>query len=160
MDLIESGKIVGTHGLRGEIKVEPWCDAPAFLLQFKVLYIGGKPYPAASGRVHKSLALIKLEGVDSPQEAQALRDQIVHIDRSGVELPEGRYFVRDLIGLSVVDRGVGRVGTLYDVMSLPAHDVYRVQGGDGEHYIPAIPQFVKAIDIEAGIVHVELIEGM
>jgi len=159
-NLIESGVIVGTHGVRGEIRVEPWCDGPEFLLQFKTVYLAGKPYPVEAARVHKSLALLKLRGVDDVQTAQALRGREVWIDRTGVVLPEGRYFVRDLTGLSVVDADGVRVGTLYEVMSLPAHDVYRVQGEDGERYIPATPQFVKEIDLSAGIVRVELIEGM
>lgn len=160
MELIESGKIVGTHGVRGELKIEPWCDGPEFLLQFRTVYAGGKPYAVESARLHKSLVLLKLKGIDDPQSAGAMRDALLYIDRTGVVLPEGRYFVKDLIGLSVIDQDGQRVGTLYEVLSLPAHDVYRVQGDDGEHYIPALPQFIRDIDIEAGIIRAELIEGM
>jgi len=160
MELIEAGKIVGTHGVQGELKVEPWCDAPDFLLKFTTVYLNQKPYQVTGARVHKSLALFKLEGIDDPQAGQALRGQVLHIDRTGVTLPPGRYFVQDLIGLSVYDQEGERVGTLYDVLSLPAHDVYRVQGEDGEHYIPVVPEFIKEIDVENGKILVNLIEGM
>jgi 16S rRNA processing protein RimM len=160
MDLIEIGKIVGTHGVRGELRVEPWCDSPAFLAGFPAVCLHGKAHTVESARVHKRLVLLKLEGVDTVESAQALRDGVLYIDRSGIELPEGRYFIQDLIGLSVTGQDGERVGTLYDVLTAPAHDVYIVRGGDGEHMIPAVPEFVKKIDLENGVIQVALIEGM
>ena len=159
MDLLEIGKIVGTHGVRGELRVEPWCDSPAFLAGFTAVFLRGTPYQVQSARTHKSLVLMKLEGVESVEAAQALRDSVLYIDRSDCALPEGRYFIRDLIGLAVFD-GEERVGTLYDVLNAPAHDVYVVRGGDGEHMIPAVPEFVKEVDLEQGVIRVALIEGM
>ena len=160
MDLIEAGKIVGTHGVRGEVKIEPWCDSPEFLREFKVLHISGEARAVLSARIHKTHVLTLFEGIGDPQAAQAIVGKIVYLDRTGVTLPEGRYFVQDLIGLSVIDADGTRVGTLYEVMSMPAHDVYHVKGEDGEHYIPVVPEFVREIDIAAGIVRVSLIEGM
>lgn len=159
MDLIEAGRIVGTHGIRGEVKIEPWCDSPEFLRGFETLHIGGSAYIMSSSRVHKSNVLASLEGIDNPQAAQALTGKVVYIDRTGVALPEGRYFVRDLIGLSVIGADGERVGTLFEVISNPAHDIYLVKG-DGEHYIPAVPEFIKEIDVKSGIIRVSLIEGM
>ncbi|MDR0292865.1 MAG: ribosome maturation factor RimM [Oscillospiraceae bacterium] len=159
MELLEIGKIVGTHGVRGEVRVEPWCDSPAFLAGFTVVYLQGSPLAVQTARVHKSLVLMKLEGTDTVEAAQALRDSVLRIDRSDAALPEGRYFIKDLIGLAVFD-GEERVGTLYDVLCAPAHDVYVVRGDGGEHMIPAVPAFVKEIDIDGGVVRVALIEGM
>jgi len=172
MELLEIGKIVGTHGVRGELRVEPWCDNPAFLAGFTSVYISGQPQKVLSARPHKSLVLMILEGVDTVEAAQALRGTVLHIDRTGVELPEGRYFIQDLIGLSVRHRrtaagdgtcgcGTGEhIGTLYDVLTAPAHDVYVVRGEDGDRMIPVVPEFVKEIDMTAGVIWVELIEGM
>jgi 16S rRNA processing protein RimM len=158
--LLEIGKIAGTHGVRGELRVEPWCDSPDFLAGFPCVYFNGKQqYRVLSARPHKSLVLMMLEGVDTVEAAQALRGTVIYIDRSGITLPEGRYFVQDLVGLAVFN-GTERVGTLYDVLNAPAHDVYVVRGEDGERMIPAVPEFVKEIDIDAGIIRVELIEGM
>ena len=157
--LQEIGKVAGTHGVRGELRVEPWCDSPAFLAGFTTVYLRGEARAVLSARQHKRFVLMKLDGVESVEAAQALRDSVLYIDRSGVALPEGRYFIKDLIGLAVFDGGE-RIGTLYDVLTAPAHDVYVVRGGDGEHMIPAVPEFVKEIDLEQGIVRVALIEGM
>jgi 16S rRNA processing protein RimM len=86
--------------------------------------------------------------------------KVVSIDRSGISLPEGRYFIADLIGLTVLDNETGRsIGTLADVLTLPAHDVYVVRGAH-EYMIPAVPAFLAEINLEAGIMRVNLIEGM
>lgn len=160
MQWMEAGKVVNTHGVIGEVKIEPWCDSPDFLLAFGELLVGGEIYKASSLRVHGKMVLAKLDGVDSVQDAQRLKERIISIDRTGVTLPEGRYFVQDLIGLTVVDQDGTRVGTLYDVMSMPAQDVYVVRGDDGEHYIPAVPEFVTEINLATGFVAVRMIEGM
>ncbi|MDR0326287.1 MAG: ribosome maturation factor RimM [Oscillospiraceae bacterium] len=157
--LQEIGKVAGTHGVRGELRIEPWCDSPAFLAGFETVHLLGQPYKVQSARPHKSLVLMKLDGVDTVEAAQMLRGSILYIDRSGVELPEGRHFIQDLVGLSVLD-GEERIGTLYDVLTAPAHDVYVVRGEDGERMIPAVPEFVKEIDIDGGVIRVKLIEGM
>jgi 16S rRNA processing protein RimM len=158
-NLLEIGKIAGTHGVRGELRVEPWCDSPAFLAGFDIVYIKGQPCRVLSARPHKSLVLMQLEGVETVEAAQAMRGTVLYIDRSGITLPDGRYFIQDLIGLAVFD-GTERIGTLYDVLSAPAHDVYIVRDGDGDRMIPAVPEFVKEIDIDGGVIRVALIEGM
>jgi 16S rRNA processing protein RimM len=159
MELIEIGKITGTHGVRGELRIQPWCDSPAFLAGFSAVFIKGQEQRVESAREHKKHVLMKLEGIDTVEDAQSLRDLVLYIDRADAELPEGRYFIKDLIGLAVFD-GEERVGTLYDVLAAPAHDVYVVRGGDGEHMIPAVPEFVEKIDIDGGVIRVRLIEGM
>ncbi|MDR1692418.1 MAG: ribosome maturation factor RimM [Oscillospiraceae bacterium] len=158
-NLLEIGQIVSTHGVRGEVRVTPWCDSPAFLTGFSTVYLRGAPVNVESSRAHKNLVLMKLAGIDTVEAAQALRDAVLSIDRSGVTLPEGRYFIQDLIGLAVYD-GAEHIGTLTDVLTMPAHDVYQVRGEDGERLIPAVPEFVNEIDIPAGIMRVSLIEGM
>jgi 16S rRNA processing protein RimM len=166
VELIEIGKIAGTHGVRGELRVEPWCDSPAFLAGFKMVYLKRRASEPITGvsvtlaRVHKRMVLMQLEDIDTVEAAQALRDTVLYIDREGVELPEGRYFIQDLIGLSVVGQDGERIGTLYDVLAAPAHDVYIVRGDGGEHMIPAVPEFVKEIDVPGGVIRVKLIEGM
>jgi 16S rRNA processing protein RimM len=156
---LEIGRIVSTHGVRGEVRVEPWCDNPAFLAGFTTVYLRNAPVAVESARAHKNLVLMKLEGVDTVEAAQALREAVLWIDRSDIELPEGRFFVQDLIGLAVYD-GEEYIGSLTDVLTMPAHDVYHVRGGDGEHMIPAVPEFVREIDLPGGIMRVKLIEGM
>ena len=102
---LEIGKIVTTHGVVGEVKVYPWCDTPDFLTGFSTLYFhkGKDPVLVQQARVHKNMVLLKLQGTDTLEAAQALRNQILYADRADMPLEEGEYFIQDLIGLTVVD---------------------------------------------------------
>ena len=116
---LQTGKIVSTHGVRGEVKLLPWADSPEFLLQFDTLWIGGRAYRVESSRVQKTCVLVKLAGIDTVEAASALRDQVVSIDRADAQLPQGSIFIADLLGLPVYD-GETPIGRLIDVMSRPA----------------------------------------
>ena len=78
-EFLEAGKIVGTHGIRGELRVEPWCDSADFLTGFKTLYWNGgeTPVKVLGARVHKSLVLMKLEGVESATQGDLLRGKVL-----------------------------------------------------------------------------------
>ena len=157
---LQTGKIVSTHGVRGEVKLLPWADGPEFLLQFHTLYLGEKPYRVEQSRVQKTCVLLKLAGVDTVEAASALRDKVVSIARADAKLPEGSLFIADLIGLPVYD-GETLLGTLTEVMPTPANDVYVVKSGDGqEHLIPSVPDFVLERNLDEGYIRVRLIEGM
>ena len=161
---LEIGKVVGTHGVRGEMRVEPWCDTPDFMTRFKTLYLqeGATSWKIQQARVHKSQVLLKVEGIDSPQQVDLMRGTVLYMNRADVKLPEGRYFIQDLIGLSVVDTDNGKVyGTLSDVLRTGANDVYEMKGEDGHVYlIPAIPDVIRNIDLEAGVVKIYPMKGL
>ena len=158
--MMEVGQIVNTHGIRGEIKIQPWCDSPDFLLDFDTYYIDSTPYRVTSSRVHKFCVLASLSGVDTVNAAMVLKNKVVSIDRSNVTLPEGKHFIADLIGLDVVEEKSGQViGKLADVLTLPAQDVYVVRG-DKEYMIPAVKEFIHETDLSAGRITVSLIPGM
>ena len=93
---LQTGKIVSTHGVHGEVKLLPWADGPEFLLQFHTLYLDGRPYQVEQSRVQKTCVLLKLEGVDTVEAASALRDKVVSIARADAKLPEGSLFIADL----------------------------------------------------------------
>ncbi len=156
---LDAGEIVGTHGIRGEVKILPWADGPEFLQEFQTLYLDGEARAVESCRVHKSLLLVKLRGVDSVEAAQRLRGRVVQIDRESVTLAEGTVFIADLIGLPVFAEGE-RLGALKEVLTLPANDVYVVEGGGKRWMIPAVSEFLERVDVEAGEIHVRLIEGL
>ena len=157
---LEAGQIVNTHGIRGEVKIVPWCDSPEFLLQFDTLYLDGRPVNVLEARVHKGNVLARLEGVEDVNAAMVLKGRTVFIDRTGVELPEGRHFIADLIGLNVVDADSGEaLGVVADVLTPPAHEVYVVKG-EHEYLIPAVDEFVIETNVEGGYIKVRLIEGM
>ena len=158
---LEAGQIVNTHGVQGEVKIVSWCDSPEFLCGFDTLYIDGAPVKVLSAKPHKTNVIARLEGVGDVNAAMRLKGKTVSIDRTGVELPGGRHFLADLMGLEVRDADTGAVlGTIADILTPPAHEVYVVRGGAGEFMVPAVDEFVKEIDVDGGFVRVKLIEGM
>ena len=156
---LEAGKIVNTFGIRGEVKLQPWCDSAEFLRRFKVLYYDGAPHDVASARVHKGMLILRFTGCEDVNAAMALKNKIVYFAREDAKLPEGRFFIADLLGADVVDESGTTVGKLTDVLDMPAGQIYVVQG-EQEHTIPAVPEFILDIDAEAGVIRVHMIEGM
>lgn len=158
---LEAGKIVNTHALAGAVKIMPWSDGPEFLKGFSRVFMDGKEYQVVSASIQKGFVLMKFAGIDHVEDAMRLRDRIVYINRDDVKLPEGRYFVQDIVGMKVYDlRQKREVGTLRDVLNLPAGDVYVVQNGTAEYLIPANPVFIKEIDPDGQLITVETIKGM
>ena len=157
---LEAGQIVNTHGIQGEVKIVPWCDSPEFLCSFDLLYLDGSPIKVLSAKPHKGNVLARLEGVDDVAAAMRLKGKTVSIDRTGVELPDGRHFIADLLGLEVLDAGSGeKLGVVADVLTPPAHEVYVVKG-EHEYMIPAVDEFLAETNVEGGYIKVRLIEGM
>jgi 16S rRNA processing protein RimM len=157
---LEAGQIANTHGIQGEVKIVPWCDTPEFLCGFDTLYVDGRPLSVERARAHKGNVIAKLRGVDDVNAAMCLKTKVVSIDRSQVQLPEGRHFIADLIGLEVRHADTGAVlGVIADVLTLPANEVYVVKG-EKEYMIPAVDEFLAETDLEGGYVRVRLIEGM
>ena len=160
---LEVGKVTNVHGLMGEVKVQPWADSPEFLCQFKTLYVDEAHFPMTvqRARVHKNMVIIKFEGPTDVPSALSLRNAILYIDRSDVDLPEGAFFLADIYGLEVRDAATGEVlGEIADVLTLPANNVYVVRGGARELMIPAVPQFIAETNIEAGYIRVNMMEGL
>ena len=108
---LEVGKITNTHGMMGEVRVQPWADSPDFLCQFKTLYVDSSHWPiqVERARVHKNMVILKLEGVTDVPSALAMRNAVLYIDREDVKLPEGSFFLADLMGLEVRDAADGAV---------------------------------------------------
>ena len=156
---LPAGKIVSTHGLRGDVKILPWADSPEFLLDFDTVYLAGKPYTVEDARVQKTCVLMKLEGIDTVEDAAKLRDQVVFISREDIELEEGAIFIQDLLHLPVLDESGAELGKLQEVISTGANDVFYVKGAH-EYMIPAVPEFVLERNIDEGFIRVRLIEGM
>ncbi|MEA5152182.1 MAG: ribosome maturation factor RimM [Oscillospiraceae bacterium] len=158
-EFIEAGRIVNTHGIAGEVKIEVWLDSPQFMRLFPRLFVDGAELKLLSGKPQKRFLIAKLEGVDDVNAAMRLKGRDVYIARADAKLPKGRFFVQDLLGASVRDESGAEIGLLADIMTTPASDVYVVRG-ETEHLIPAVPEFIMSTDAEAGIITVRLIEGM
>ena len=158
-EFLDCGQIVNTHGVRGEVRIVPWADSPDFLCGFSTLYVDGTPRKALSCRVHKGSVIAKLDGVDTVEEAMALKGKTVQIRRTDARLPEGAFFLADIIGLDVVDEDGRKLGVLREVLSPSVQQVYVVDG-EREILIPAVPEFILETNIEGGYLKVRLIEGM
>lgn len=156
---LEAGEIVNTHGVRGEVKILPWTDSAEYLRGFKTLYINEKPYAVKSSFVHKGCVIAALEGIDDVNAAMALKGRTVCFARADARLPEGHFFLADIIGARVVTEDGTAVGELADIIENPTQNVYVVKG-EREHLIPAVPEFILRTDAENGVVTVRLIEGM
>ena len=113
---IEAGKVVNTHGVKGEVKIQVWLDSPEFLKKFKTVYIDNKAVKLVSGRVHKGFLIAVLDGVDDVNAAMSLKNKTVFIDRKDAKLPKGAYFLQDIIGAAVVTEDGESVGTLEDIL--------------------------------------------
>lgn len=156
LEFLEAGEIVSTHGVHGEMKVLPWSDGPEFLLEFNRVRIVGIVYAVESCRVQKTCNLLKVKGIDTMEQAQAMRGKTVEVYRQ--DAPEGMIFVAELVGMDVVADGTS-IGMLADVLDYPGNKVYVVKG-EHEYLIPAVNQFIEDIDMDAGVIRVRLIEGM
>ncbi len=156
---LEAGKLVTTHGVRGELKLLPYTDGPEFLLPFRTLYWKDEsPVRVLSCRVQGSCALLRLEGIGSIEEAAPLINRVLYFKRDDPAIPAGTVFISDLIGLPVFADGT-EIGTIREVIQTPGNDVYVVKG-EKEYMIPAVPAFVDKVVLSDGRVNVHLIDGM
>ena len=147
-NLIEIGKIVNIHGLRGDVKVVPWTDFPEIFEGIKKVYTDdGKSYKVKGVKYHKNSVLLKLDGVDTPELAEKMRNKVIYADKELFEdLPDNTYLIADLIGMEVCD-GEKSYGKITDVISTGGNDVYCIGTGKNQILIPAIKDVVLDVDI-------------
>ena len=158
-EYVAAGKIVNTHGVAGEVKMELWLDSPRFFRRFGRVFIGGRELKILTSREHKGHLILKIEGYDDINASMALKGRTVEVLRADAGLKDGEYFIQDIIGFSVVDETLGEIGTLAEVEETPASLLYVVRG-ESEHLIPAVEEFVLSVDLGRGEIRVRLIEGM
>ena len=155
LPFIKAGEIVTTHGVRGEVKVLPWVDSAEVLAEFDRCRIDGKEY-AMTCRIQKSCNLVKLEGIDTMEQAQALRGKVLELYREDID--EDVIFADELKGVEVFADGV-QIGKVVDVLDYPGNSVYVVQG-EREYLIPAVKEFILSTDLERNQLQVKLLKGM
>ena len=156
LQFVEAGEIVNTHGLRGEMKVLPWLDSPEDLCDFERCRINGKEYTLEVCRVQKTCNLLKVEGIDTVEAAQAMRGKTVELYREDID--DEVIFAAELIGMNVFCDGQ-QIGKITDVLDYPGNKVYVVKG-EHTYMIPAVKEFILRTDMEAGGMEVKLLEGM
>lgn len=160
---LEIGKIVATQGVRGEVRVQYYCDSAEVLCGFDVLYLdkGKTEVRVARAYPHKNIVVMKLEGVDTIEQAQPFIGKLLYLDREDAQLEEGLYFIQDIIGLTVKDVDTGEVyGKITDVYQNGASDVYSIKKDGGELMFPCIDEVVIKTDIEGGEMLIRPLKGL
>ena len=152
-EYLECGKICAPHGVRGVLKVEPWCDSPSVLARAKAVYLkstdGYRKLPVLTASVSGAYVLLSVEGISSREEAQAYKNTVLHLHRSEIPVSKGAMLIADMIGLPVTDLDTGRLyGTLSEVTDGVKYKLYTVKTEGGEVILPAVPEFVKEISEE------------
>ena len=163
-EYIECGKIINTHGARGGVKIEPWCNTPHDFASLKrVFFLEGGEYTKKKiikSSVFKQFVLADIEGIDDMDRAMLLKNKVLYAAREDFKLAEGEFFISDLEGLEVIDADNGTVyGTLVETINRGASDIYVVKTANGERMIPAVNEFIDRIDLEKGV-FVRPIPGM
>ena len=154
---LEIGKIINTHGVRGEVKIDPWCDSPEVITNLSNILLPAQDGNLREVRVTRAFvgrgqAVLALEGVSDMDAALRLKNTVVYAKREDIPLEEGASFIADLIGLPVTDADTGRVyGTVKDVSQMPSSDMYTVKTEKGDVLFPAVREFVVKVDTEEGI---------
>ncbi len=156
LQFVKAGEIVTTHGVRGEVKVLCWLDAPEMLCEFDRCRISGKEYTIDQCRVQKTCNLVKLQGIDTMEAAQLMRGKVIELYREDID--DEVIFADELIGVEVFAEGEC-IGKVTDVLDYPGNAVYVVKG-KYEYMIPAVNSFILSTDMEANRMEVRLIEGM
>ena len=166
MQSVLIGQIVNVHGIKGEVKVYPYTDDVDNLAKkLKRIYLDeqmSKSYDVTC-RIQKGMILAKISTIDSVEKAEMLRNKYIYISEEDLDtLEEDSYYVKDLIGLDVIDiRNDNLIGRLDYIFNTGANDVYEIATTDNKKvYLPAIKQVIKKVDINARKIYVELMEGL
>lgn len=161
---LEIAKIVATQGIKGEVRCQYYCDAPEVLCDFDELYFdrGKSMVKIERAYPHKNLVVLKIEGVNSIEDAQKFIGKMLYLDREDAILPEDTFFIQDMIGLEVKDAETGEVyGKVCEIYQNGAADVYSIKRGDGKELMfPYIDEVVKKIDIEGGEILIKPLDGL
>ena len=165
MEYIKVGRIINTHGIKGELKVFPLTDNLDRFDDLKVAYLGDNKEKVEIEQVkyYKGLAIIKFKEFDNINQVMKFKDDFLYIDAEDkVELPEDHYFIFDIVDCNVYDTEGRKIGVVTDVLQYTSNDVYVVKDMEKnkEYLIPAVKKFVVDIDIENKKIIIDPIEGM
>ena len=162
MDIIKLGKITAPQGIKGEVRVYPYTDKPTRFSEIEAVLLNGRRCRIEKARYMKNMAILKLEGIDDRNAAEAMRSRELLLPREELwKQPEDTYFVDDLVGCAVVSEDGAPVGTLKTIHSRPAQDLYEIERADGSVFLlPAVKEFIKDVKTDEKIIVIHLIEGL
>ncbi len=160
--MIKIGQVVNVVGLRGELKIYPYCQNKERFETLNSIMLDETPVIVESVRYKANLVILKIQGVDNRNDAEALKGKDVWMKEEDLEqLPDGTYYIKDILGFAVEDKNRGIVGTLKDVKNNGAQDLFVIEKiHGGEFFVPAVEQFFYGANLQKRTIFVDLIEGM
>lgn len=165
-DFYAIGRITKSVGLKGDLVVQPLTENPRRFLELKKVWIGTeksqrKLFLIEKVAVQQQTIRLRLGEVRSREEADAIVEKLLYVtEEELVEVPEGTYFIHDILGSNVInERGV-KIGRVTEVWKLPANDVYVIRNGKREYLLPALRSIIKKVDRKKKEIAVEMIEGL
>ncbi len=154
------GRVLAPFGVRGEFKVEPLAPPQTFA-RGRSVTLRASVREIESSRRHKGAVLLRLAGIDTPEDVAAFRGEYLQVPEGDLAaLDEGEYYRYELIGLRVVSTEGEELGEIAEVLERPANDVFVVRGPKGEALIPAVDEIVREVDVEGGVVTIEVVPGL
>ncbi len=161
-DYIEVGQIVNAHGIKGDVKVQPWDVTPEQLCTFKTFYMDGSPFRPTDKRVQKNMVLMKIAEVDDMNAALALKGKVLSVKRGETKLGKDEFFDAEIVGMHVYNYFPRYfIGVVDEVLSYPAHKLYKVKGPEKSYLIPAVKDiFIVDIDEREREIAVNMMEGL
>lgn len=161
---LEIGKLNNTHGVKGELKMQLWCDDINYLKQLDTLYLdenGLKSVKLLSVRPQKDIAIIKLDGIDTIEKAEMLKGRVLYCNRDDAQIDEDANYIADIIGCYVVDVDTEEeYGKVVDVVNYGSCDIYDIESWGKHTLIPAIPDVVKEINTEYQVIRIKKMKGL
>lgn len=165
-EFFEIGQIVNTFGIKGMVKIYPYTENVERFEKLKKVCLvnknSKKEYEIEEVKYHKNMVLVKFKGIDTPEEAENLRNFYVQIERKdATPLEEGSYYIADLIGLEVYTDEDEKLGILEDIFNTGSNDVYVVKDNNGKQILlPGIDEVIKEINLEEGKILVHMLKGL
>lgn len=161
---LEIGKLNNTHGVKGELKMQLWCDDINYLKQLDTLYLdenGLKSVKLLSVRPQKDIAIIRLDGIDTIEKAEMLKGKVLYCNRDDAQIDEDANYIADIIGCYVVDVDTEEeYGKVVDVVNYGSCDIYDIESWGKHTLIPAIPDIIKEINTDYQVIRIKKMKGL
>ena len=164
--MIAVGRITKSVGIKGEVRVAMLTDSPERFAKLKAVWCGTEESKAVrfsilSVRIEQTAVVLQLKGIDSRSMADERRGEYLFVEAKDTVTPgKGSYFIHDIIGMKVLTEAGEEIGSVRDVMELPANDVWVVASGTKEFLIPAIKEVIRLVDLKGRRVVIRPLEGM
>lgn len=160
-DKFEVGKIVNTFGIKGQVKVAVYTEDISNFKNNSKVYVNEQEMQVENSRLQKNMLILKLKGIDNMNDAENLKGSIIKVDRSKKNLPEGTYYIADLIGLDVYTEDGNLFGKVIDIYNTGANDIYTIKTLDEkEILLPAIKEVIKQVDLQNERIIVHILKGL